>query len=210
MARSGRKRKFEATRDPHGISRREAPGIHPDTIAARLRELDRAGVRSRDLRDALDPLAGFTLGRLLLRHRASPHDPGSIDEQQYEAGQQWAALVYRHAAIMGYSIASPQSPPLLLLPRGTSCRPDPSARTVKRVRRLWSNCHRALTEVCEIHGDAVRDIIYAVCIENRGIERLKPADYGNLRVGLNALAKVFRITPSPGSAPVRAWSAEPD
>ena len=44
-------------------------------------------------------------------------------------------------------------------------------------------------EAAKTHGLAVREIVHAVCVENRSLEFLDRADYGNLRVGLNALAK---------------------
>ena len=53
-------------------------------------------------------------------------------------------------------------------------------------------------DVCRTHGLAVRDIVYAVCIDNRNINSLSATDFGNLRIGLNALVKVLRIaTPKP-------------
>jgi hypothetical protein len=169
------------------------PGIHPETIASRLRRLDRAGIRARSARDALDPLAGSTLGLLLMRHRASPHDPGSVDEQQYEAGQAWAKLAVRYAVLMGYTIGSETSWLVAAL-RGLSCKQEPAAAEVERVRKLWSDCNQALADVRKLYGFPVRAITYAVCIENRRIEALSPDDYGNLRIGLNALGKVLGIS----------------
>jgi len=177
--------------------------VHPETIAVRLRELRRCGVPVRDRHDALDALAGFTLGRLLLRHRADVSDPGSINEQQYDAGQEWAKLVYRHAIVMGYSLGSPKSPSFILVGAGLSCAQEPNEQEIIVVRRRWSDCYRALMETCKTHGLAVRDITYAVCIENRSIDLLTPADYGNLRIGLNALAKVLGTAAREGNARIR-------
>ena len=192
MAR-GRRRKRNVLRDARGKSRGEPEGVHPETIAVRLRDLWRDGVPARDSRDALDALAGFTLGRLLLRNRADPGDPGSINELQYQAGQEWAKLVRRHAAIMGYALGSPKSPSFMLVATGFSCAQEPGAEEIVQVRRRWSDCYRVLMDVCRTHGLAVRDILYAVCIENRPIEFLTPADYGNLRIGLNAMVRALGI-----------------
>jgi hypothetical protein len=205
MARRGRKRKLNVIRDARGKSRGEPEIVHPETIAARLRDLHRDGVPARDRQDALDALAGFTLGRLLLRNRADPGDPGSINEQQYNAGQEWAKLVRRHAAIMGYALGSPKSPSFVLVGSGLSCAEEPDEEDIIRVRRQWSDCYRVLMEVCKTHGLAVRDITYAVCIDNRGIEFLTPSDYGNLRVGLNTLAKVLGTATREARGRTRWW-----
>src|SRR3989442_641811 len=121
MARRGRNRKPNVIRDARGKSRGEPAMVHPETVADRLRELRHDGVPARDRNAALDALAGFTLGRLLLRNRADPGDPGSVNEQQYNAGQEWAKLVRRHAAIMGYALGSPKSPSFVLVGSGLSC-----------------------------------------------------------------------------------------
>ena len=203
MAVHGRRRKVNVIRDTGGKSRGEPQIVHPETIAVRLRELRRCGVPVRDRHAALDALAGFTLGRLLLRHRADVSDPGSINEQQYDAGQEWAKLVYRHAVVMGYSLGSPKSPSFILVGAGLSCAQEPNEQEIIVVRRRWSDCYRALMETCKTHGLAVRDITYAVCIENRSIDLLTPADYGNLRIGLNALAKVLGTAAREGNARIR-------
>jgi hypothetical protein len=200
-----RKQKHNTARDAH---RNDPQGVHPETVNARLRELERAGLRRAAPRDALDPLAGFTLGQLLLRYRACPTNPGSINEDQYEAGQRWTDLAYRYAALMGFSTALVKSPSLLATSRGMSCANEPDELEIKRVKKLWSACHEAMMKVCDMHGRAVRDIIYAVCIENRAIGRFGPADYGNLRVGLNALAKALGITDRNGKPESRAWSSD--
>ena len=203
MTVRGRRRKVNVIRDTGGKSRGEPQVVHPETIAVRLRELRRCGVPVRDRHAALDALAGFTLGRLLLRHRADLSDPGSINEQQYDAGQEWAKLVYRHAVVMGYSLGSPKSPSFILVGAGLSCAQEPNEQEIIVVRRRWSDCYRALMETCKTHGLAVRDITYAVCIENRSIDLLTPADYGNLRIGLNALAKVLGTAAREGNARIR-------
>jgi hypothetical protein len=207
MARRGRRRKPNVIRDGHGKSRGEPEVVHPETVAVRLRELHRDGVPARGRQEALDALAGFTLGRLLLRNRADPGDPGSINEQQYNAGQEWGKLVRRHAAIMGYALGSPKSPSFVLVGAGLSCVEEPDEQEVVAVRRRWSDCYRALMDVCKTHGLAVRDITYAVCIENRSIEFLTPADYGNLRVGLNTLARALGTDVRQARGPIRWWTA---
>ena len=190
MARRGRKRKVNVVRDGRGKSRGEGPqDIIAEALAYRKRDLLRDGVKPEH---ALDALAGFTLGRLLLRHRADPSDPGSIDQDQYNAGEAWARLVRRHAAIMGYTLSPPKSPSFVMVASGLSCEAEPSQSEVFAVRRRFSDCYSALMEACRMHGLAVRDITYAVCLDNRPVESLTREDYGNLRVGLNALKTVIR------------------
>jgi hypothetical protein len=52
----------------------------------------------------------------------------------------------------------------------------------------------------------VRDIVYAVCIDHRSIASLSPADFGNLRIGLNALAKVLRTATREARGRTGVWS----
>ena len=206
MARRGRKPKPDVIRDARGKSRGEPIGVHPETLAVRMRDLRRDGLRLRNREEALDALSGSTLGRLLLRHRADPSDPGSVNPQQYDAGAEWAKLARHHAAIMGYAHGSPASTSFVMVGSGLSCAAPPSEEEIVVVRRLWSDCHRALMEAAKMHGLAVREVVHAVCVENRSLEFLSRADYGNLRIGLNALAKVLRTARREGNAPMRRWS----
>lgn len=177
-------------RDCHGKSRGERlQDIIAEALAYRKRDLLRDGIKPEH---ALDALAGFTLGRLLLRHRADPSDPGSIDEEQYNAGEAWGRLVRRHAAIMGYSLSTPKSPSFLMVAGGLSCEAEPDQTEILGVRRRFSDCYSALMEACRMHGLAVRDVTYTVCLDNRSLETLTRDDYGHLRIGLNALKKVVR------------------
>jgi hypothetical protein len=206
MSHRGRRRKPNVIRDAMGKSRGEPDGVHPDSIAVRLRELRRDGVPVQDRQGALDALAGFTLGRLLLRNRADPGDPGSINEQQYDAGQEWAKLARRHAAIMGYALGPPKSPSFVMVGAGLSCAEEPDKAAIAAVRRQWSDCYRALMDECRSHGLAVRDIVYAVCIDNRNINSLSATDFGNLRIGLNALVKVLRTAKAKRQGRTSVWS----
>jgi hypothetical protein len=188
---SGRKRKPKSPhREPSGRAQRR-----PGAEAARKAEIVAVALayRAREVgaKDASDPLAGFTLGRLLLRRRANESDPSGISRDQHEAGEQWADLVRRHAAIMGYALGRPRSPSLTLVGSGASCAAEPDEAEILAVRRKWSDCYNALMEACRIHGLAVRDVTYAVCVENRPIATLREADFGRLRVGLNALHRVL-------------------
>jgi hypothetical protein len=60
-------------------------------------------------------------------------------------------------------------------------------------------------DVCRTHGLAVRDIVYAVCIDNRNFNSLSATDFGNLRIGLNALVKVLRTEAPEPQGRIGVW-----
>jgi len=192
----GRKRNPNAIRDHTGKSRGEPQNIAPEVLAMRARDLLDDKVSPEHAKDAL---AGFTLGRLLLRHRADRSDPGSITQQQYDAGDDWSRIVRAHARIMGYSLSRPSPSFVMVGATGPSCASDPEHEAVLRIRRKYSDCYRALIEAGrtfkdqrKVTGVEVAMICWDVCINDRAIGTLSAADYGNLRAGLNALAKVLR------------------
>ena len=171
---------------------------------------DYASLRARASRCGIDRARlmhwrALRSGRLLLRNRADRGDPGSINEQQYNAGQEWAKLVRRHAMIMGYALGTPKSPSFVLIGAGLSCTEGPDEAEIIAVRRQWSDCYRALMDVCRTHGLAVRDIVYAVCIDNRNINSISATDFGNLRIGLNALVKVLRTEAPEPQGRIGVW-----
>ena len=137
-----RKRKANVRRDRRGKSRGERPAIDPAVLAARARELLREGVSPEHAGDAL---AGFTLGRLLLRGRASPGNPGSITQRQYDAGDRWAQIVRAHARLMGYRLTCP-SPSFVLSGSGRACAEDAEEHQVRRIRQMYAACYNALIE----------------------------------------------------------------
>jgi hypothetical protein len=193
--RRGRRRKQNVIRDHSGKSRGEPETIAPEVLAMRARDLMRDNVSPVHVGDAL---AGFTLGRLLLRYRADRSDPGSITPQQYDAGDDWSRIVRAHARVMGYSLGRP-SPSFVMVGTGLSCASDPEQGEVLRIRRKYSDCYTALVDAGtlfkgqgKVTGVEVAMICWDVCINNRPISTLSAEDYGNLRAGLNALAKVLR------------------
>lgn len=137
-------------------------------------------------KDAHNWLRGFTLGVLKLQ--------GEITEAQFDSGQSYANLVYRHAGIMGLPMPMPKSPDTTMVAGGLSCTGEPDDEAVLGVRRDFRDARRALLDVGVAigTGSRVNGITYEVCIENRHISTLEPTDYRNLRVGLTALGKVFK------------------
>ena len=184
-----RPRKAGVRRDRNGKSRGEPEVIHPDVLAVRIREAFKDGIRPED---AKDQLAGFTLGRLLLRGRyGTPKDPGSISQEQYQAGIQWANIVRKHASIMGYKLDI-HTPSFIMVGGGIDGRPEPEQRVILDIRRQWSDCYHSLLETAKVHGKRVMDVTYGVCVDNWPCGSLSTEDYGLLRCGLNTLAKNFR------------------
>jgi hypothetical protein len=184
----GRKRKIGIRRQPNGQPYRKPDEVSPEAVFVRQRELRRDGI---DEKHAMDMLAGFTLGRLRLRRRDNQDHPGGISEDQFLAGQQWCRIVHQHAAIMGYKL-NVGSPGFVLI-GGQDCAPEPTDRQIARIKDEFTNCYNALIALCRIqdNGIRLRDVVYGVCVENWTLDRLDGSDFGRLRVGLNALAKVL-------------------
>lgn len=164
------------------------------SLGERLEEIQSVArsYRAREVgeADALNALAGFTLGRLLLRHNAGDHAFG-ISREQHDTGERWASLVRRHAALMGYSLGSPKSVSFVMVGGGRSVAPDVDDEVVLAVRRQWSDAYNALTSVARHHGYRVIQVTYGVCVENWPMESLKAPDYGLLRLGLNGIRTAF-------------------
>lgn len=205
FALAGRKKKSGVIRDSKGKSRGEPEVIAAEVLAVRRRELMLDGIRpsytdreSQKVHDNVrDALAGFTLGRLLLKWRQSPGCPDSVTQAQFDAGEAWTAIVHRHAAVLGYSLGRP-SPGFIMVSTGVSCASDPEETEVTTIRRKYSDCYNALMDVGrESHeGTGIALITYAVCIEDRSLRTMAGREFGNLRVGLNALSRVLTRRPN--------------
>lgn len=188
-----RPRKSNVRREPSGRISRSEHQIHPETLAVRERMLVAAGVpltfkkvemgREVEKRTAEDRMAGFTLGVLRLRPKG---DPGSISQEQYEAGDKFCRTIHQHAAVMGYKLNVPS--PSYFLGRGGSSREDDEDE-IKRVRESFRRAFDALMEASATHGKRVWQVTYGVCVENWPHGALSAADYGHLRTGLNVLWK---------------------
>src|SRR5947209_13426245 len=86
MARAGRKRKDNVRRDQTGKSRGESSEEIMAVVFAQPHR--RAAKTPREAK------LGYPLGRLLLA--------GYITGKQHDAGQRWASLVRRYAALIGF------------------------------------------------------------------------------------------------------------
>ena len=183
-----RPRKSDVVRDAAGRSRGEPPDlVRAVALAQRARHV---GAEHAD-----NPLASHALGRLRLRFQShGPQDPCSISAEQYEAGERYATITTQHAGIMGYAIGVPQSAALEVAASGAACREEPDDDQVQRVRKLFTDCHRMLIDAGRAiaQGVKVALVTYDICLDRRAMETLTAQDLGNLKVGLNALARLFR------------------
>jgi hypothetical protein len=197
--RPGPKRKANVLRDRSGKSRGERPEeIMAVALAPRIRRVGLENAVVRDERTgaivSANALSGYTLGILLQRHRACKGDPSGIDEDQCWAGNRFAGICKEHAIVMGYEQRPLRSARLQRESPTTGFGELDSPREVSHVasmRDQFRVCYDALMRACAAHGLAVRDITYAVCIDDLPVERMRADDFGNLRLGLNALARAL-------------------
>jgi hypothetical protein len=184
----GRPLKPNVIRDRSGKSRGEALRVDPAVLAVRARHLMADGISGEH---AADALAGFTLGRLLLRYRTDHTDPSGISQAQFDAGDTWCKIVHRHAAIMGYKLRT-KTPSFIMVSGGLSCGDEPDEETILRVRRQFSDCYNFMASAAKDHGRRVIDVTYGVCVENWPMNALYERDYGDLKIGLNTLGRALR------------------
>src|SRR5437879_261798 len=128
MARSGRRRKANVARDRTGKSRGESPD---EIMAVVLAQPHR-----RFADTPRDAKLGYPLGRLCLA--------GYITEKQHDAGQRWAAIVRRYAALMGFRLENPETPTVELIASGQSCRAEPGEKVIRGLRRDYNDSYAAL------------------------------------------------------------------
>jgi len=184
--KSGRPRKTNVRRDLSGKSRGEIVDI-----SAILSQPHRRHVKDRNA--AKSELLGYPLGRLRFTNQ--------ISELQHRAGNEWALLVRAFAGINGIPIGSPRSGSHLndsgkpgYAFSGDEARSD-AEEYQKRCRVIsgrYNACFERLTELGRSLG---RDKQILIAVRRVCIEERDPSDVelGDLRVGLNALAKELRI-----------------
>jgi hypothetical protein len=187
---AGRKRKVGVVRFPSGQPHREPKEVSAEVMAVRERVLQSEGINPSE---ALNALASFTLGKLLLRYRADKGDPGSISQVQYDAGQQWLGLVCRYAALNGFK-HSITSPGFAMVGGGRSVAAEPDEDQVKKIKAEWKAAHDALHEASKVNRTLrIHEVTRGVVVDNWPVAWLSTDDYGHLRAGLNALVRVFKM-----------------
>lgn len=176
-----RPRKSTVRRDASGKSRGESRDV---VCAVAVAQRIRAGAPPKE---AHSHLWGFTLG--ILRCLCQ------ITEDEFQAGYEYAEIVHRHNSLMGLAMPFPKSPSTIMVSGGNGGeRREPDDAEVISSRRKFSDCRRILLDprITPGAGWQVNKITFEVCVENRSVDTLSPADHQNLRVGLNALGKVLR------------------
>src|SRR5437588_11718219 len=114
MGRAGRKRKANVARDRTGKSRGEGA---EQAMATALAQPHR-----RSAKTPREAKLGYPLGRLLLA--------GYITEKQHDAGQRWATIVRRYAALIGFPRDTPDAPNMELSSSGLSCVAAPDEKVI--------------------------------------------------------------------------------
>lgn len=178
----GRKRKINALRNAAGVSidHKQQQRLDYETrLARRARDLVADGVNPSN---APDRLAGFTLGRLLLRWRADKSDPTGLSQKQYDTGQRLAGIICRHAALHGYSL-NVRSPAFVIL-GGQDCSPPPDEERIAQIRAEFTVCYDAIMRVCREHDLRARDLTYGVCVQDWSMKMIDN-QFGLLRLVLN-------------------------
>lgn len=142
---------------------------------------------------APDPLSGTVLGRMLLRGCEAATGISSV---QYEAGEQYARLCRQYAEMMGFELRpEAASPTFERVSRGSSAHEYPPER-VTEVRNEFSRTEASW------ECPRVRSVCWTACVADREIAIL---DYGELRVGLNKLARVYKLS-GRRALPLMAWA----
>lgn len=141
-------------------------------------------------RQAGDQRLGTVLGRLAFREM--------ITAEQYQAGEQFAALVHHHHVLLGFPLPDPRSVTSLLdsegIVGGSSADPDPVL--VDRLRKRYAAAAAALDRCdrecrCAAGPKPSRLVREAACADQDlpwTIDRLD-----RLRTGLDALAELFGV-----------------
>jgi hypothetical protein len=185
MTRPGRKRKAGVTRYSNGHiagpqrGEREAEVIEL-AVSRRAREVGE--------QDAKDPMAGYALGRLCLAGKRK--DPHGISVAQHDAGLHWARVVSRYASVKGIALPLTRSGGFEMVARGMSCGEQPSAEQITVALRAYNDAYAELRFLDPLNGAPIK-VCRDVCIQDRHEHTLSPDDLGNLRCGLNVLAKLY-------------------
>jgi hypothetical protein len=190
VKRAGRKRKSRVIRDSRGVSRGDPLEVVKSVVwAQRAKIMPIEWVREDE--------AGYVLGILYLRHKASAEDPSGITLVQKDAGNQWAGIVRRHAVVMGYELRPQRAAGFERLSPTTGNPFEDDPEMIAHIRDRFGACWDALAETCRTpsrhgrpYGMRLMDITYAVCVDNRMPET--QSDFGYLRLGLNALARALK------------------
>ena len=182
----GRKRKL-GKRYPCG--KRTKHQLEVDAMSTAIEARKRLfGVSSRQ---AKDERLGTALGRLAFRE--------FISESQYQAGLAFGQLYHSHRTTMGLPSPSPRSVAGLLINEGIfgASPGEPVPEVIERLKRRFNAATDTL-DACDREqrmsiGRRPTLLIYRVVCADEDAMHWPEEDIGNLRVALNALARLFRL-----------------
>jgi hypothetical protein len=181
--KAGRPRKTNVVRDKSGKSRGEIVDF-----SVVFNQPHRRGFS-----DKKSELLGYPLGRLRLSNQ--------ISELQLRTGNEWAMMVRSYAGMMGVPFGSPRSGSLLsdsaapayaFASDGARADAEEYEKRCVTLRGRYDGCFVILNEVGRSLGRShcILVTVRRVCIEER---YPNDSELGDLRVGLNALAKELGI-----------------
>lgn len=178
--RRGRKRKSTRDREKNGRVVRDTA----QETRTKMAEFFAEQPERRGASDPLDPRLGYPLGRL--------NYSGVVDKRQHDAGERLAALAMKYGRTIGMPPPVPQAISDSLVGRGLSIAPEPDPAEVAAVRRAYDDAYAALLEAGGKKTSVIK-ICRDVCILGRHEVSLTESQTGDLRLGLNALARLFGI-----------------
>ena len=186
VIKSGRKRKPDVLRDSKGKSRGEVVDLTPMLNQPH---------RRRFSKDRQDPKLGYPLGRLARGNY--------ISFEQLNAGNRWASLVRAYALAHGIPTGSAKSPMTDAMGGDGFYRWDDSIDGEERIKRRrelreqYDDCYIALLDTGRhtLAGNSILATCKHVCILEFDESYLwhDRRRLGWLRIGLNALDRVFEI-----------------
>jgi hypothetical protein len=142
-------------------------------------------------KQAKDERLGTALGRLAFREL--------ISEAQYQAGVAFAQLYRDHHAVVGLPSPSPRSVAGLLINEGIfgASPSEPALEVLEKLKRRFNDATNVL-DACDREqrmsaGRRPTLLVYRVICSDEDALHWGEDDIGNLRVALNALARLFRL-----------------
>jgi len=183
----GRKRK-SGKRHPCGKLVRRSAGetqaeIMATVVDARRRHYRVTAAQARDQR------LSSALGRLAFT--------GAISQQQYEAGQKFGSVYYRHQLVTGMPLPRPTSVAGLMANAGAfgGCSEPPADDLVDKVRRHYDEALQVLAR-CDrdrraMPGQPPSRLVYRIVCLDEDASDLREHDRHSLHHGLDELGYLF-------------------
>ncbi len=145
------------------------------------------------VKQARDERLGSSLGRLNMQ--------SLVSEPQYDAGTKFGRLHQAHHAIMGLPSPNPSSVTAIMIAAGLVAgvtTTEAEEDTIENLRKRYDAVTDALDQCDRDHrmarGRKPSLLVYRVVCADEDATLWPECDLGNLRVGLNCLARVFRCS----------------